>query len=83
VRRTVEIGADPTSLRAAVSAMPEVAVEGPGGEGRLRLRLTGIETSELVRRLVAAGVAIESVLPDRRNLEDVFVEMTSPARKDS
>jgi len=77
VRRTVEIGADPGALRAAVATMPEVTVEGPGGEGRLRVRLAGIEVPELVRRLVAAGVAIESVLPDRRNLEDVFVEVTS------
>jgi ABC-2 type transport system ATP-binding protein len=77
VRRIVEIGADPAAVRAAVADVPEIAVEGPGGEGRLRLRLTGMEVPELVRRLVAAGVAVESVVPDRKSLEDVFVAMTS------
>ncbi len=77
VRRTVEVGADPDALRVAVANIPEVTVEGPGAEGRVRVRLAGMEVPELVRRLVAAGVAIDSVLPDRRNLEDVFVEVTS------
>ena len=80
MRRVVEIGGDAEALRLAVASMPEVALEGPGGEGRVRLRLTGMEIPELVRRLVAAGVAIETVLPDRRNLEDVFVEVTSGTR---
>jgi ABC-2 type transport system ATP-binding protein len=77
-RRSVEIGsAEPAKLREAVSRMTEVEVEGAGAEGRVRLRITGLGVPDLVRRLVQAGVPVESVLPERRNLEDVFVEVTT------
>jgi ABC-type multidrug transport system ATPase subunit len=77
-RRSVEIGTgDPTKLRAALATMTEVELEGAGAEGRVRLRVTGLAVPELVRRLVEAGVPVESVLPERRNLEDVFVEVTT------
>jgi ABC-2 type transport system ATP-binding protein len=77
-RRSVEVGsADPAKLRDVVGRMADVEVEGAGAEGRVRLRITGLAVPDLVRRLVEAGVPVESVLPERRNLEDVFVEVTT------
>lgn len=74
----VEIGTHkPRALDAALEAISGVRVEGPGTEGRLRLRVHGMEVHELVRRLVAAGVPLESVVPEKRNLEDVFLEVTT------
>jgi ABC-2 type transport system ATP-binding protein len=78
--RIVEVGApDLGQLRAVAAGFPEVEVEGPGAEGRLRLRLIGLEPAALNRRLVEAGVAIESLVPEKRNLEDVFHEVTTGA----
>jgi len=76
--RIVEIGATDTALlQAVVATFAEVKVEGPGAEGRLRLRLEGLEPAALNRRLVEAGVEIESLVPEKRNLEDVFLEVTT------
>jgi ABC-2 type transport system ATP-binding protein len=78
--RVVEVGAvDVAKLRTVVEAFPEVKVEGPGREGRLRLRLAGLEPAALNRRLVEAGVEVESLVPEKRNLEDVFLEVTTGA----
>jgi ABC-2 type transport system ATP-binding protein len=78
--RIVEVGSStPDLLKSAIQAMSDVKVEGAGGEGRLRLRLEGIESAVLVRRLVEASVEVDAVIPDRRNLEDVFLEVTTGA----
>lgn len=78
--RIVEVGTPaPDLLRAAVAAMTEVEVEGPGAAGRLRLRLRGLEPAVLNRRLLEAGVDVDALVPERRNLEDVFLEVTTGA----
>ena len=78
--RIIEVGSgNAVALHAAVEGWSEVGVEGPGREGRLRLRVQGLEVPELVRRLVAAGVPLESVVPEKRDLEEVFLEVTTGA----
>lgn len=73
----VEVGSrDPDRLRATVEAMPEVAILGPGRQGRLRLRLRGLAPDALNRRLVEAGLPIDALVPHDRDLEDVFLEVT-------
>ncbi|MEQ1507561.1 MAG: ABC transporter ATP-binding protein [Myxococcota bacterium] len=69
----------PDRLREAVGAMTDVAVEGPGTHGRIRLRLRGIGPEVVNRRLVGAGVDVDALVPERRNLEDVFLEVTTGA----
>ncbi|HHO50416.1 MAG TPA: ABC transporter ATP-binding protein [Deltaproteobacteria bacterium] len=74
----VEIGTpEPTLLEQHISGWPEITLEGPGREGRRRLRVQGLEIPQLVQRLVEAGVPLQSVVPEQRNLEDVFLEVTS------
>ena len=74
----VEIGSpQPRKLDQALASLQGVVSEGPGGEGRILLTVHSMEIPELVQRLVAAGVPIESVVPLKRNLEDVFVEVTA------
>ncbi|MEQ1566273.1 MAG: ABC transporter ATP-binding protein [Myxococcota bacterium] len=75
----VEVGAPKASLESAVAGWPEVEVEGPGMHGRVRLRLKGLDAATLNRRLLEAGVAVDALVPERRNLEDVFLEVTSGA----
>jgi ABC-2 type transport system ATP-binding protein len=77
--RVVEVAAPIEALTQAVTGWPEVEVEGPGAEGRLRLRLRGLEPAALNKRLVQAGVDVDALIPERRNLEDVFLEVTSGA----
>ena len=73
----VEIGSPALDrLEAALASVQGASIEGKSGE-RIRVRLEGIEISALVKRLVAADVDIEAVVPERRNLEDVFIEVTS------
>ena len=69
----VEVGStDAAALQAAVTAMSDVTAEGPGREGRLRLRVQGLPVPELVQRLVGAGVPLESVVPEKRDLEEIL-----------
>jgi ABC-2 type transport system ATP-binding protein len=77
--RIVEVGAARDKLEKAVAAWPEVELEGPGTQGRVRLRLKGLEPAALNRRLMEAGVDVDALVPERRNLEDVFLEVTSGA----
>jgi ABC-type multidrug transport system ATPase subunit len=74
--RVVEVGAPAEALKAAVAGWPEVEIDGPGGEGRTRLRLKGLEAAALNRRLIEAGVEVEALIPERKNLEDVFLAVT-------
>ena len=76
----VEVGAsDPASLQAAAEALHGVTAEGAGHAGRQRFRLVGVTVPDLVRHLVGAGVAVDAVVPDHRDLEAVFLEVTSGA----
>lgn len=75
----IEIGADPARLADGLAGFDGVTVEGPGSEGRTRLALRGVSVPDLVRHLVTAGLDVESLVPDRRNLEDVFLEVTRGA----
>jgi ABC-2 type transport system ATP-binding protein len=75
----VEVGADAAALTAAVEGLAGAVIEGPGAEGRTRVALSGTTIPALVRTLVAAGVEVDAVVPDRRNLEDVFLEVTTGA----
>jgi len=73
----VEVGCrDTEALAKVVANFPEVAILGPGEAGRTRLRHGTMELPELNRKLVMAGLDIESFIPVQRNLEDVFLEMT-------
>ena len=68
---------DERALRAALEGMKDVDVLGPGTSGRLRVRLGGDATSAILnRRLVLADIEITALVPETRNLEDVFLEVT-------
>ncbi|MBX2803426.1 MAG: ABC transporter ATP-binding protein [Myxococcales bacterium] len=74
----VEVGTPaPDALEAAIEAWEEVTLEGHGREGRRRLRVKGLDVPSLIERLVQASVPLESVVPEKRNLEDVFLEVTT------
>jgi ABC-2 type transport system ATP-binding protein len=77
--RHVEVGADRAALELALAGLPGAEVDGVGAEGRVRLALRGVETPALVRHLVTAGVEVGAVVPEKRNLEDVFLEVTAGA----
>jgi ABC-2 type transport system ATP-binding protein len=77
----VELGADAAAVEAALQGVAGIAIEGPGAEGRVRVALTGVPVGDLVRRLVEAGVSVEAVVPEKRNLEDVFLEVVSGAAR--
>jgi ABC-type multidrug transport system ATPase subunit len=73
----VEIGsADVEKLRSVLASFAGVSVVGAGEAGRLRVTLGEQSASEVNRRLVEAGVAVEALVPATRNLEDVFLEVT-------
>ena len=77
-QRIVEIGSPSSQkLESTLEQVSGVTIEGPGADGRLRLHLQGLEISQLVEQLVKHGVPVESVVPEKRNLEDVFLEVTS------
>ena len=74
----IEVGGpDPAAIEAAVAAIPGCALVGPGPRGRLLVRLDGVAADEVNRQLVAAGVAVAALVPSERNLEDVFMEVTT------
>jgi ABC-2 type transport system ATP-binding protein len=73
----VEIGGpDPAAIEAVLLAHQEVEVLGPGKNGRVMVRLKAIAPHEVNALLLGAGVAVGSVVPLERNLEDVFLEVT-------
>jgi ABC-2 type transport system ATP-binding protein len=43
-----------------------------------RLVVSGSDAASLNARLVAAGLRVTELAPERRTLEDVIVEVTSP-----
>lgn len=71
----VEVAA--TDMAALRQALPQGVEDlGAGSEGRLRLQLGALEPHALNAQLVAAGVAVTALVPERRSLEDVFMEVT-------
>lgn len=74
----IEIGGpDTAAIEAAVAGIAGCSLLGPGPRGRLLVRIDGIGADEVNRRLVAAGVAITALVPSERNLEDVFMQVTT------
>jgi ABC-2 type transport system ATP-binding protein len=73
----VEIGG-PDMARVEASLVQDGRVEliGPGPSGRLLVRLDRVTAEDLNRDLVGAGVQISALVPNQRNLEDVFMEVT-------
>ena len=73
----VEVGCDaPASLQTAIAALDGATSTGPGSEGRIRVELSGIDAATLNTALVQAGIAVTALVPEQRNLEDVFLEVT-------
>ena len=73
----VEVAAaDMDALKAALADMEGVDVLGPGSHGRLRVQYEGTTPAEINRRLVEVGVFIDVLVPETRDLEDVFLEVT-------
>ena len=76
--QVVEVGTSRGRLlEQALEGLKGVEREGAGADGRERLRIQGITVPALVAALVESGVPVESVVPETRNLEDVFLEVTS------
>ena len=73
----VDIGSpDLEGARKVLENLPGIAILGPGQSGRLRIRYGEVDTAEINRALVAAGIPIQALVPVQRNLEDVFMEVT-------
>jgi len=74
----VDVGSpDPAGLRAALAGVKGAVVQGDGEAGRVRVALTGLDIPALNAALVAAGARVEALVPVERNLEDLFLSMTS------
>lgn len=74
----VEVGAtDHAALRSALEKMGDVTLDGDGLGGRLRVLLSDVEPSALNARLVGAGVSVTALVPQERNLEQLFLSLTS------
>ena len=75
---TVEIGAaDVEALKTALADLDGVEVLGPGESGRTRVAHPGVAVPAINRFLVERGVAVSALVPQERNLEDVFLEVTT------
>jgi ABC-2 type transport system ATP-binding protein len=73
---------DATPLDAAETALaPRWAVERSGDA--IVVRATRAEAPEVVRRLIEAGVELFSLVPEQRNLEEVFLSITQPETPDA
>ena len=68
---------DASGLQVALSKIDGVREEGEGEGGRLKLRIEGITPSELNARLVESGVPVSALVPTERNLEELFLSLTS------
>jgi ABC-2 type transport system ATP-binding protein len=74
----VEVGAsDPAALMEAIAKMDDATLDGDGLGGRVRVLLSGVEPAALNARLVGAGVAVTALVPRERNLEQLFLSLTS------
>ncbi len=74
----VEVGASNRgALVEALERMDDVVTDGEGLGGRLRVRLQSVEPSVLNTRLVKAGLSVTALVPLERNLEELFLSLTS------
>jgi ABC-2 type transport system ATP-binding protein len=74
----VEVGAtDSAALMEAIAKMDDATLDGDGLGGRVRVLLSGVEPAALNARLVGAGVAVTALVPRERNLEQLFLSLTS------
>lgn len=82
---------DRAAARAVLVGMPEATVEerrkdegqGENGPGPLFLRLAPPATAALVNsRLVASGIEVSLLAPERDSLEDVFVSLVEAAERE-
>jgi len=74
----VEVGGpDVDALRAALEGMDSIDLLGPGEHGRLRVRHGEFPIARLNKELHDVGVAVDALVPATRNLEDVFMEVTT------
>ncbi|HEY0147392.1 MAG TPA: ABC transporter ATP-binding protein [Allosphingosinicella sp.] len=73
---------DGLRIEAAPLEAAEAALEGRWAVERSRealiVRATRAEAPEVVRRLVGAGAELFQLVPEQRNLEDVFLSLTQP-----
>jgi ABC-2 type transport system ATP-binding protein len=76
-RSIVEVGVtDPAVLEDALKHIDGAVMTGPGAAGRCRVELNGLDIPALNAALVAAEVPVQALVPEQRNLEDVFLEVT-------
>jgi ABC-2 type transport system ATP-binding protein len=78
---------DGLRIEAAPLDVAEAALEGRwkverSGEA-LIVRATRAEAPDVVRRLVGAGAELFQLVPEQRNLEDVFLSLTQPEAVDA
>jgi ABC-2 type transport system ATP-binding protein len=74
--QVVELGIDPEA-QAVVEALEGATIEGPGSQGRLRVRLAaGVNPTDVARAVLEAGHELHALVPKGRSLEDVFMELT-------
>ena len=74
----VEVGStDLALLRATLTELPGVELDGDGLGGRLRARLSGLDTATLNAKLVQAGVPVTGLVPVEHSLEQLFLSLTS------
>ncbi len=77
-RRARLRAADPAAARAALAAIDGARVL-DGAEDGLRVALDGLDSAELNRRLVAAGVAVRELVLERASLDGLFRRVTAAA----
>jgi len=74
--QVVEIAVDEAGLR-VLEALDGVTLEGPGAQGRMRLRLAeGTTPADVAKAVIEAGHPLHAMVPTGRTLEDVFMELT-------
>ena len=74
----VDLGCkDAAALGAALAKIPGAKLVGEGEAGRARIALTGLDAAALNRKLMAEGVSVDALVPVERNLEDLFLSLTS------
>jgi ABC-2 type transport system ATP-binding protein len=71
---------DRAALARALEGLAGASVAGEGQQGRVRLRLVGVEVPALVRALVRAEVDVLAVVPAEARLEDGYLAWTQPSQ---
>jgi ABC-2 type transport system ATP-binding protein len=77
---------DPAMIAAAIDALDPIAAERPTADGatvHVPLRERAGAIAEAVRRLDAAGVALDDVTLRRPTLDDVFISLTGHAAEEA